>query len=123
MPRVHIVFYRDSRGRVPVLEWLEKIPAKAMDKCTAKIARLAEVGHELRRPTADYLEEGVYELRVSHLGVNYRILYFFHGREIAVLDHSLTKERRVPPRDIQLAIRNKVEFQRNPAVHTAEVSL
>ena len=29
-------------------------------------------------------------------GINYRMLYFFHGRVAAVLSHGLTKERAVP---------------------------
>jgi hypothetical protein len=35
----------------------------------------------LRRPHADYLEDGIYELRWRNGTVQYRILYFFHGRE------------------------------------------
>ena len=53
-------------------------------------------GFELRRPMADLLEDGIYELRVRVGKVNYRILYFFHGRNVAILTHAMTKERTFP---------------------------
>jgi putative component of toxin-antitoxin plasmid stabilization module len=69
---------------------------KARLKCRARIKRLAEFGHELRRPEADYLRDGIYELRVALQGRNYRMLYFFHGQVAAVVSHGLVKERAVP---------------------------
>jgi Gp49-like protein DUF891 len=41
---------------------------------------LRELGNGLRRPEADFLRDGVYELRVSLNHVQYRILYSFHTR-------------------------------------------
>jgi len=35
----------------------------------------------------------------------YRLLYFFHGREVSVLAHALTKEDEVPKTDIGRAIK------------------
>ena len=53
------------------------------------------MGHELRRPEADLLRDGIYELRVSLQGVHHRILYFFQGTITAVVSHGLAKERAV----------------------------
>jgi hypothetical protein len=36
------------------------------------------LGHELRRPEADFLRDGVYELRISLNHIQYRLLYCFH---------------------------------------------
>lgn len=80
--------------------------------------RLAELGHELRRPEADLLRDGIYELRVDHRGQNYRMLYFFHGQQAAVLSHGIVKERQVPPREIDLAITCKTRFMAAPTTHT-----
>ncbi len=118
MPRIHVVFYQEEDGTVPVLEWLDALPPKAQDKCRVKIERLHELGHELRRPEADYLRDGIYELRVGLQGMNYRILYFFHGKLAAVLAHGLVKERAVPARDIEEAVRRKREFEHSPEQHT-----
>jgi ribosome-binding protein aMBF1 (putative translation factor) len=90
-----VFFYQDEDGRAPVVEWLKtprREDRKAYAKCVARIRRLAEAGHELRRPEADYLRDGLYELRARHGRVNYRILYFFHGQQVALLAHGLTKE-------------------------------
>jgi hypothetical protein len=41
----------------------------------------------------------IYELRFGFRGRNYRMLYFFSGREVVVVSHGLTKERIVPPKE------------------------
>ena len=81
---------------------------------------MRELGHELRRPEADFLRDGIYELRVSLLGVHHRILYFFHGNAAAVVSHGLVKERVVPPKEIDRAIARKKRFEANPSRHTLE---
>ncbi|MCX5727397.1 MAG: type II toxin-antitoxin system RelE/ParE family toxin [Nitrospirae bacterium] len=118
MPRTLVVFYKDREGNVPVLEWLDGLPVKIQDKCVVKIERLRELGHELRRPEADLLRNGVYELRVGREGMNYRILYFFHGRVAAVLAHGLTKEQEVPVKDIERVLERKRLFEQDPDGHT-----
>ena len=91
MPKTPVVFYQEVDGTVPVLEWFDDLPAKPQDKCRVRIQRLSELGHELRRPEADLLRDGINELRVGFQHVNYRILYFFHGRVAAILAHGFTK--------------------------------
>ncbi|MBL8214902.1 MAG: type II toxin-antitoxin system RelE/ParE family toxin [Bryobacterales bacterium] len=86
-------------------------------KCLLRVERLKEIGHELRRPEADMLRDGIYELRASVQGVNYRILYFFHGRVAAVVSHGITKERAVPILEIERALERKRRFVTNPVKH------
>lgn len=118
MPQTRVVFYQDDDGSVPALDWLLGPSEKALVKCTAKIERLAELGHELRRPEADYLRDDIYELRIGLHGINFRILYFFHGATAAILSHGVVKERRVPPTEIDLAVERKRRFQEDPEAHT-----
>lgn len=120
MPKTKVVFFKEDDGSVPILEWLDSLQEKALDKCTVKIERLAELGHELRRPEADFLRNGIYELRVGIQHVNYRMLYFFHGRTAAVVSHGLVKEAAVPPKEIEKAIERKRKFEENPKAHTYE---
>ena len=91
---------------------------KAQDKCRVKIERLQALGHELRRPEADLLRDGIHELRIGLQGINYRVLYFFHGKVAAVLAHGLEKERVVSPREIDEAVGRKQRFERDPGAHT-----
>jgi hypothetical protein len=120
MPKTKVVFFKEDDGSVPILEWLDSLQEKALDKCTVKIERLEELGHELRRPEADFLRDGIYELRVGLQHINYRMLYFFHGRTAAVVSHGLVKEAAVPPKEIEKAIERKRKFERNPKAHTHE---
>ena len=76
----------------------------------------------MHRPHADYLQEGIYELRTRVGRVNYRILYFFHGQEAVVLSQGFTKEKDVPKAEIEKAIANREVFEKNPKRHTEEVS-
>ena len=50
--------------------------------------------------------------------VNYRLLYFFHGRTVAVVAHGLTKEAEVPASDFKRALVRQAAFTANPAAHT-----
>jgi phage-related protein len=120
VPRTTVVFYCEEDGSCLFLEWFEKLNTKAQDKCYLRLERLRELGHELRRPEADYLRDGIYELRVSIQGVHHRILYFFHGRTAAIVSHGLVKERMVPPKEIDRAVKRKMLFEQNPAKHTYE---
>jgi len=122
LPRTRVVFYQEKDGRVPLLRWLDDLPVKAKVKCHLRVERLSELGYELRRPEADYLRDGIYELRINLQGVNYRMLYFFHQNIAAVVSHGLVKERVVPPREIDEALRRKAQFERDPKRHSYEES-
>ena len=117
MPETEVVLFAEADGSCPLIDWLDKLPPKVLDKCIVKVERLAETGHELRRPEADYLQDGIYELRASHRGIHYRMLYFFHEKT-AVLSHGLIKEKTVPEREIELAIRRRNMYANDPAAHT-----
>ena len=120
MPQTDVVFYQEGRNDVPVLDWLKELrrsDQRAYGSCVAAIARLADFGHELRRPLADLLRDGIHELTRKGR-VNYRILYFFHGRNLAILGHALTKEDKVPKADIERAIRRKRAFEADPVGHS-----
>ena len=69
MPRTEVVLYAEDDGTCPLFEWMDDLPQKAQDKCIVRIERLGEMGHELRRPEADFLHDGIYELRVALHGV------------------------------------------------------
>jgi phage-related protein len=125
MPTTELVFYKEDDGTVPVREWLQALQRqnrRAFAKCVVRIRRLAELGHELRRPEADFLRDGIYELRAKMGHVQYRILYFFHGC-VAILAHALTKKDKVPSADIDRAVRRKAAFRRDPAAYSYEAEI
>ena len=116
MPSTRVVIYAED-NLAPLWKWMDALPPKVQDKLIARIELLSEKGHELRRPHADILRDGVHELRVVSQHVNYRLLYFFHG-QTAVISHGITKEDVVPPREIELAVARKQRFAHDPVKHT-----
>jgi phage-related protein len=118
MPPIQVVLYQELDKTVSILRWLDGLKPKAKAKCLIKIERLKAAGHELRRPEADYLRDEIYELRVGLDGINYRMLYFFHGTAAVVISHGLIKGRIVPVRDIDKAIERRQSFILNPDRHT-----
>ena len=117
MPSTVVVFFMEDDKSIPSLNWLDNLPVKVQDKFIVRIERLAECGFDLRRPEADFLRDGVYELRAKWLKVNYRLLYFFFKQE-AVISHGVVKKDKVPDKDIDLAIERMNKFARNPQKYT-----
>jgi hypothetical protein len=70
-----------------------------------RVDRLRELGHELRRPEADLLRDGIYELRASLAG------------HAAIVSHGIVKARAVPPKEIDRAIERRKRFEADPAKH------
>lgn len=114
MPETSVVFYKEKDGSQPFREWYDRQPKKVQDKCFRSLKYLEDFGYELRRPLADQLRDGIYELRVKHLRVNYRILYFFGGKQIVVVSHGLTKEGEVPSEEIDKALERKARYLSDP---------
>ena len=118
MPQTKVIFFADAGGNSPFLIWLDRQPQKVQDKCIVLIERLEEYGHDLHRPQADYLTDDIYELRAKGQGINYRILYFFFEKQ-AIISHAFIKQQsKVPQKEINTALNNKVKFLANPKKHT-----
>ncbi|MFH0822772.1 MAG: type II toxin-antitoxin system RelE/ParE family toxin [Pseudomonadota bacterium] len=118
MPPVDVLLFKENDGTVPVADWLKGLESKAQDKCYVGMERLGELGYELRRPQADYLRDGIYELRIRYRRLNHRLLYFFFGDTAVVVSHGLTKEDRIPDVDIDRAVDRKRKFKHDPESHT-----
>ncbi len=116
MPRTPVVIFAE-KGRAPLLEWMDGLDETVRNKLIARIDLLAERGHELRRPHADLLRDGIHELRAVSRHVNYRVLYFFHDGA-AVLSHGITKRDAVPPKEIDLAMARRRLYAADPRKHT-----
>lgn len=117
-----LLFYRDG-DEVPAFDWLSKLPQKVRAECLTRLERLRDLGNELRRPEADFLRDGIYELRASYAGVHYRMLCFFSGSTAVVVSPGITKEREVPAVEIDRAVERRTRFARDPEKHHVEVQL
>jgi len=113
------IFYKEGQT-VLFIQWLKSLPAQVQAKCLAQVSLLRSHGYELRRPIADFLRDGIYELRPVYQGVNYRILYFFAGQNIVVVSHGITKESKIPAMEINRAIERKRLFAADPKAHACK---
>lgn len=108
-----IIYYRTSDGKVPLQEFLARISIKARVKIRKHILLLSYEGPNLRRPYADYLRDGIYELRVKLSPNNYRVLYFFFSGKNIVMSHGFVKKTAVVPnKEILRALKHKFEYER-----------
>ncbi|MFH0882484.1 MAG: type II toxin-antitoxin system RelE/ParE family toxin [bacterium] len=106
-------FYKDSRGKNPVLEWIKQQEKKVRIKLGARIKLLGDYGHNLERPYAAPLRDDIYELRVEHKKTQYRILYGFYARAKAVLLAGLKKKTdKVSEPDIDKAVKSLKEVKK-----------
>lgn len=122
MPETTIHFYRADDGDVPFLRWLDELREKnerAFTKCLYMVDLLRQSGHELRRPHADSLRDGVYELRTKVGRVNYRVLYGFVGQHVVLISHGITKEKEVPATEIDTAAARLALYEQDPERYRA----
>lgn len=111
----NVIYFKSKRGETPALEFLDKLSVKAQAKIRKQILLLSYEGPNLKRPYADYLRDGIYELRVKFSPNDYRLIYFFFQKENIVLAHGFGKKSaKVPENEIEKALKYKLEFeQRN----------
>lgn len=123
MPETLIRFFQDEDKGVPYLQWLDdlkKRQPRAFEKCLYSLELLRQFGHELRRPQADFLRDGVYELRTRVSRVNYRVLYGFVGNDLVLVSHGITKEQAVPDIEIDRAVKRLALYRRDPDRYSVE---
>lgn len=105
-------FFRQDRGEEPVRTFLRELPKAARIEAGAALTDLEEPGPRLMRPGADYLRDGIYELRLRSERVEYRILYFFDRSEIVLTNAFVKKTRKVPASEIERAIKRRAHWQK-----------
>ena len=117
-----LLLYRDGDD-VPVLDWLASLERQTIIRNEQQLSRLADTGHNARRPLVENLGQGIYELRTRVGRVNYRILFSFYGRNAVLLSSGFTKEREIPPEEIRRARDRLQEFLADPVNHYLEFEL
>jgi phage-related protein len=103
-----ISFFVSNRGECPVEDFILSLSLKERAKIMAYLGELKVQGHNLRRPMADYLGDGIYELRPR----GNRIFYFFFMRESAVLLHAIKKKTdKIPVKDLTICLKRKAHVE------------
>lgn len=103
-------FYETARGERPVTSYLKRQGKRVSAEAGWLLTRLESEGSALERPAADYVEDGIYELRVIVDRQQHRILYFFHGDAIVVTNAFKKKSGPVPKPEIERAKRARADW-------------
>ena len=112
-----IVFYRNSRGRLPALDWLRELREADLRRyvqVAAALEELAECGRGLAQPFCEHLGDGLYLLRHRALRPCPPLLFFFHGEAAVALGPLTSAADPVPMRTLVRANRQRREFERDP---------
>ena len=106
-----IVYYEDSNGVSQVYDFINSQKVANQSKIASWLSLLEEKGPVLPRPYADFLKDGIHELRIKLSGNQFRILYFFCFKDFVVLTNSFTKTTsRVPVKQIRMAKKHREDF-------------
>ncbi len=111
-PPWHIEYYKDARGRRPVVDWLKSLDPKHRARVVRTIDLLAEYGVTLGSLHSKFVRGKIWELRTSVARSEYRILYFAAaGHTFVMLQGFAKKTQKTPERVIALAESREAEWE------------
>ena len=103
-------FYKTSRGKYPVRDFIQQLPEKSRAKIWRYVELLEKHGPNLLRPYADQVQDKIRELRIRVSEGNIRILYFFLGRNVILLHALKKKTQELPEKEIEQAKQRMKDF-------------
>lgn len=106
-----ILFYVKGTGECPVDQFLDSLPVKVRAKLEKWVQLLEECGPDLPRPYADTVRDKIRELRVIFGSNQYRLLYFFSGKQIILTHGFVKKSQKVPEDEIERAMRFMKDYR------------
>lgn len=99
--------FAEINGRVPMIEFLESLSLKERAKIFAYIDKLVELknsGMQPKENLSKYLEDGIFELRVSFENRISRSFYFYASEKTIIFTHGFfKKEQKTPKNEIERA--------------------
>ncbi|HEX3691949.1 MAG TPA: type II toxin-antitoxin system RelE/ParE family toxin [Solirubrobacteraceae bacterium] len=106
MSHTQAVYYRDTRGRQPVDDFISSLPVKhqvAVDLAIGRLNGLSPRDPPLAFPASSQIDGELRELRCHYGPVLYRVLYR-RSKNLFVLLHMIRKNTgKVPAGDIELS--------------------
>ncbi len=107
-----IFFYRTINDKCPVKDFLDSQPGKIANKITwvlGLIESLKIIPQEYFKKIA----KEIWEVRIQFGNNIYRILGFFDGNRIIVLNHAFTKKtQKTPRKEIEIAEERRKDYLR-----------
>ena len=107
-----IRFYRTPSGHCPVEEFLDSLPGKKAQK----IVWVLQLVEELDKVPINYFKklagtDDLWEIRIQVGSADFRILGFFTGQNILILNHAFQKKaQKIPVKHIKVAESRKRDY-------------
>jgi len=110
-----IIFYRTESDKCPVKEFLDSLNGRQAQKVVwvlKLIEELIAVPKQYFKKLID--SDELWEIRVQFEGNIFRILGFFDGRNVLILNHGFRKKsQKTPQREIELSKQRKKDYFRS----------
>ncbi|MBW2317986.1 MAG: type II toxin-antitoxin system RelE/ParE family toxin [Deltaproteobacteria bacterium] len=109
-----IMFYRLKTGKSPVEAFLDSLTNKQFEK----IAFVLDLIEQIDIVPRKYFKklkgtDGIWEVRAQHGNNIFRILGFFDGKDLVVLNHAFTKKsQKKKKKEITVAEKRKFDYLR-----------
>jgi len=107
-----IIFYRTENDKCPVEEFLNSLSNKQVEKVFF-VLDLVENLNIVPRRFFKKLEStnDIWEVRIQYGGNIFRLLGFFDGAKLVVLNHAFTKKtQKTPKKEIKIAEQRKKDY-------------
>jgi phage-related protein len=107
-----IIFYRTETGRCPVEEYLDSLA----DKQAEKVFFVLDIVEKFEIVPGKFLKkleaaDDIWEIRIQQGNDIFRLLGFFDGEQLVVLNHAFTKKsQKTPPKEIKIAEQRKNNY-------------
>ena len=103
-----IAFYRTAGNDEPVRDWLLSLPTEIRKEIGGDIRNVQD-GWPVGKPYVDGFGDGLYEVRTSHRGQQYRVFFIIVEGTMVLLHGFQKKTQKTPTAEIDLARRRQKE--------------
>ena len=113
-----IDFYRLETGKCPVEEFFDSLINKQFEKISFVLDLIEQIDIVPRK----YFKklkgtDDIWEVRVQHGNNIFRILGFFDGKDLVILNHAFTKKaKKIPVKEIATAEMRKKQYFKQKAL-------
>jgi phage-related protein len=107
-----IKFFRLETGKCPVEEFFNSLTNKQFEKIAFVLDLIEQIDIVPRKYFKKLIgTEDIWEVRVRHGNNIFRILGFFDGKDLVVLNHAFAKKsQKIPQKEIAVAEKRKNNY-------------
>ena len=113
----NIKFYRGEAGRSPVEEYFDSLTNKQFEKISFVLDLIEQIDIVPRKFFKKLKNsDDIWEVRVQYGNNIFRVLGFFDGKDLVILNHAFTKKsQKIPKKEIATAEKRKHNYFKKKA--------